>query len=537
MARSLRGQKRFDTSAFQPTEDMLVRPVPIGGLRGHDKMSPLPAMNPELLRLTRNINIRYGAYKTRDATDVVGDIAGAELLYACDVLLPNGDFFIIRFKVNGVDVFSNGVWNATSGDAFSGSKVAPFAITGWNDRILFTAGIGKIFELVFDPGFVITELVESPTDVIHLATFNGRVMASLKGTTVQWSVKNDHADWDGLGSGYEDLLSAPGGRPDQQTAIIPVTDELAYCLRTASVWQVGNTGDFDSPFSFSRVTTHVGSKFPNTVAATKRGFVCVGDGGQVWSISPEGTEDIAAPVSVDFDIELGAQRLMSGAYDVKFDEYRVTIPSSNMLTAQKVMRYSFSNKAWTEDIYPFPIKSIAYTQFAKVLSIDELVGTIDDLVGSIDDLGVGVRHPGCIYAMEGDGKYVVRDDNARSNDALRDVNFGGARVATGFRMESGDVKVGDPIKRQEFVELICWYEADTDVVLSFDYSYDGGTTWNLASQLTAPATNGRPRPISINRTADRDHLQFAVSTEATPSLRIISFQAMLREGARIVDAS
>lgn len=538
MARHLRGQPRFDTSQFQPTEDMLAKPVPIGGLRGHDKMAPLPAMNPEMLRLARNINIRYGAYKTRDGTETIGAIAGFELLYATDVLLPSGDFFIVRFKTTGVDVFANGVWNPTVGDVFTGSKVAPFAITGWNDRILFTAGNGrKVFELVFSPSFTITELVESPVDVIHLATFNGRVMASIKGTAVQWTVKNDHTDWDGLGSGFEDLLSAPGGRPDQQTAIIPVTDELAYCLRSASVWQVGNTGDFDSPFSFSRVATHIGSKFPNTVAATKRGFVCVGDGAQVWSVSPDGMMDIAAPVAVDFDIELGAQRLMSGAYDVKFDEYRVTIPSSNMLTAQKVMRYSFPNQAWTEDIYPFPIKSIAYTQFSKMLSIDELTGTIDDLVGSIDDLGVSVRNPGCIYAMEGDGKYVVRDDIARSSEALRDVNFGGARVSSGFRMESGDIHVGDPIKRQEFIELICWYESDAPVVFSFDYSYDGGQTWDLASQVTAPATNGRPRPISINRTADRDHLQFAVSTEATPSLRMISFQAMIREGARIVDAS
>lgn len=536
MARSLRNQPRYDTSQFAPTEDMLVRPVAIGGLRGHNKMSPLPSMDPELLRLVKNLNIRYGAYQTRDGTDLIGDIAGVEVLYATDVLLPDGSFFVVRFKTSGVDVFANGVWNVATGDIFTGSRIAPFAITGWNDRILFTAGIGKMFELVFSPGFVVTEIVDSPTDIIHLATFNGRVMASISGTSVYWTVKNDHTDWLGLGSGYEDLLSAPGGRPDQQTAIIPITDELAYCLRSSSVWQVGNTGDFDSPFAFSRVTTHVGSKLPNTVAATKSGFVCVGDAGQVWNVSPQGIEDIAPPVAIDFDIELGFQRLMSATYDVKFDEYRVAIPSVNMLTAQKVMRYSFSNKAWTEDIYPFPIKSLSYTHFAKVLSVDELVGTIDDLVGSIHDLGVGVRHPGCIYAMEGDSRYVVRDDNARSSDPLRDVNFSGARVGSGFRMESGDVHVGDPIKRQEFVELICWYESDTDVTLSFDYSYDGGVTWNLASQRTAYATNGRPRPMSIQRTADRSHLQFAVSTEATPNFKLISFQAMVREGARITDA-
>lgn len=537
MARKLKPLARFDTSQFQPTEDMLLKPIPIGGLKGMNKTAPLPAMDPELLRLVRNLNIRYGAYNSRNGTEVVGTIAGSELLYACDILLPSGGFYIVRWRTNGVDVFANGVWNVAGGAAFVGLRTAPFALTGWNDRVLFTAGVGKVYELVFEPAFVVTELTESPTDVIHLATFNGRVMASLKGTTVQWTSKFDHTDWDGLGSGFEDLLSAPGGRPDQQTAIIPISDEVAYCLRTASVWQVGNTGDFDSPFSFTRVYTHIGSKFVNTVAATKDGFVAVGDAGQVWSVSPQGAVDIAPPVSKDFDIELGYQRLMCGAYDVKFDEYRVTIPSSNMLTAQKVMRYSFMNQAWTEDIYPFPIKSMAYTQFAKVLSIDELTGSIDDLVGTIDDLGVGVRHPGCIYAMEGDAKWVARDDEARSSEPLRDTNFGGARVSSGFRMESGDIKVTDPIKRQEFAEIICWYQSDRPVTLNFDYSYDGGVTWNLASQLLAPATGERAKPISINRTADREHLQFAVSTEASPSVRIISVQAMIREGARIVDAS
>lgn len=536
MARNLKSMPRFDTSQFQPTEDMLVKPVQIGGLRGMNKMVPLPAMQGDLLRLVRNLNVRYGAYQSRDGTETIGTIAGAEILYACDVLLPDGSFYIVRWKTTGVDVFADGVWNATSGDTFTGSRVAPFAITGWNDRILFTAGIGKIFELTFGP-HIVTELSDSPENVIHLATFNSRVMASIFGTQIAWSVKADHTDWNGLGSGFEDLLSAPGGRPDQQTAVVPVTDEVAYCVRSASVWQIGNTGDFDAPFSFSRVWTYIGSKFPATVAGTKRGFICVGDGGQVWSVSPDGTEDIAASVASDFDIELGYQRLMSATYDVKFDEYRVTIPSSNALTAQKVMRYSFMNKGWTEDVYPFPMKSIAYTMFPKVLSVDELTGSIDDLVGSIDDLGVSIRNPGCIYGMEGNSKWVARDDKARGSEALRDVNFGGARVTSGFRLESGDVKVGDPIRRQEFVELLCWYETDAETTFDFDYSYDGGVTWNLASQVTVAATNGRARPLSIQRTADRDHMQFAVSTEASPNVRLISFQAMMREGARIVDAS
>lgn len=525
MARSMRGNgnQRFDTSQYTPTEDLLVRPVPIGGFGGMDTESPLPSMDPQKLRLVRNLVIRYGGYSARDGTDVIGTISGTELVYAVDVTLPeSGLAYIVRFRTNGVDVWDGANWVATTGAVFTADPDAPFAITGWNEKLLFTAGIGRIFELSFTAGYPVVELAESPLDVIHLATFNGRVVASLKGTTVQWSVKFDHTDWDGLGSGYEDLLSAPGGRPDKQTAIVPISDEAAYCVRSNSIWQMGNTGDFDSPFSFSQVYSGIGTKLPATVARIVRGFIAVGDNGQVWKVTPEGYEDISAPVATAFNIPVANIPRMSAAYDIKFDEYRVVVPGESDTTAQKVMRYSIPNKAWTEDVYPFPIRAISYTQ----------VLTRDDAT-----LGQGIRYPGFIYAMADEGKWVVRDEPGQNNNALRDVNFGGARSAGGFRVESGDVKLSDPIRRQEFVELLCWYESEGEVTINFDYTYDGGAIWNLASQVIVPATNGRPRPISVQRTADRPHLQLSVNSEAVPSFRLISLQAMMREGGRIVDAS
>lgn len=539
MARKSRVFQRWDVSQYSPTEDVLPRPVPIGGLVGMDTQSPLPSMDPAKLRLVRNLCIRYGAYQTRDGTDVVGEISGSELLYSTDVLLADGSYYLVRWRVDGVDVFINGAWVPATGPAWAGNKLAPFAMTGWGDSLLFTAGMGKkIFQLDLNPP-VLTELTDSPVGIIHLTTFNGRVIASGGSNgEVSWSAKNNHTDWTGLGSGFEDLRSAPGGRPDSQTAVVPISDELAYCIRSQSIWQVGNTGDFDSPFAFTRLFTYVGSRWPSTVVATPQGVICMGDTGQIWFINSSGYKDIAFNIhNLTTSMEQGFKRLAMAAYDLKRNEYRLTRPDINSLTAQMVLRYSIEKDAWTEDVYPFPIRSIAYTQFVKKLTVDELTGSVNSLVGTMDDLGVGVRNPGTVYTMPGDGKYVVRDDSLKSSLALRDTNFAGARAASGFRIESGDVKVGDPIKRQEFIEMICWYEAATDVTLNFDYSYDGGVTWALASQKVAPATNGRPRAIKVQRTADREHLQFAVSTEATPDVKIISFQAVMREGARTVDTT
>lgn len=532
MARKLRPNARFDTSGFQPTEDLIFKPVAIGGFKGQNKKSSRSAMDPAELQLVQNLCVRYGAYESRDGTEGVGTISPSDLLYAADVHLQNGSAYLVRWRTDGVDVFSAGAWVPATG-AFAGSKAWPFAITGWNDRILFTAGIGRIYELTFSPGFAVREIPDSPGRAIHLATFNGRVMASIYGTRVQWSVKLDHTDWSGAGSGFEDLQSAAGGKPDQQTAIVPVSDELAYCVRTGSVWSVGNTGDPDAPFSFTRNWTHIGSRYPQTVVSNERGFVAVADDGQVWVVTPEGVNEIGANISDDIDLDIPLMEQMSAAYDAKFGEYRLTIPSS-ATDSGKVLRYSFLNQGWYEDIYPFPIKSIAYTFIVTGMSTDELVGTTDNLVGATDDLGVPQKNKGFMYTMRDAARWVVRDSAALTNDPLKDIKWDGTRTASGFRMESGDVRATDVTKRCEIGQLILMYEADVPVDLTFEMT-ENDLDWDLVSAATAPATT-RTQPMSVDRNFERDHVQLAISTDVAPRVRIIAFQALVRDGARIVDA-
>lgn len=534
MARKLRPNPRFDTSTFQPTEDLLFKPISIGGFKGQDKKSSRSTMDPATLQLVQNLNVRYGAYESRDGTEGVGTISPSDLLYAADVHLQNGSAYIVRWRTDGVDVLSAGVWVPATGDSFAGSKTWPFAITGWNDRILFSAGIGRMYELTFSPGFSIRQIADSPGKIIHLATFNGRVMASIYGTRVQWTVKFDHTDWSGQGSGFEDLQSAAGGKPDQQTAIIPVSDELAYCVRTGSVWQVGNTGDPDAPFSFTRGWTHIGSRYPQTVVSNERGFVAVGDDGQVWVVTPEGVSEIGANVSDDIDLDIPLMEQMSAAYDAKFGEYRLTIPS-DATDSSRVLRYSFLNQGWVEDVYPFPIKSIAFTFIVTGMSTDELVGTTDALVGPTDELGTPTKNKGFMYTMRDTARWVVRDSAALTNDPLKDINWDGTRIASGFRMESGDVRAADVTKRCEIGQLILLYEADVAVDLIFEACEDA-ENWDLVSTATAPLTGRRTQPLSVDRNFERDHVQLAISTDVAPRVRIVAFQAMVRDGARIVDA-
>lgn len=563
MARSLRSSPRFITDSYQPQETDILVPVQAVGLKGMDIMTPLPYMAKDYGRLVENLVVRYNAYKSRDATAQLGSGATSRLLYASEVALTDGSRYLVRWREDGVDVFTGVDWEPAGGDAFSGSPDEPFAMTGWGDLIIFTGGnLQRLFALSFIAGVAeVTELLDSPIGVIHLTTFDSRVVAVLP-SRVQWSVKFDHADWTGLGSGYEDLRSSPGGKSDQPTAVVPITDELAYMVRTGSIWQISVTGNFDAPFAFGRLFTFVGSKYPTSVVPIQRGLICLGEH-QIWVITPDGFKDVAKPILTLLKVDDLFLRKIWAAFDAEFSEYRLSIPSEDSLTAHAILRYSLLTDGWSVDIYPFPVHSISYVQTNRPIPVDSLEGTVDDLEGAVDDLGSGPKINGAIYTVEmvdevviaiedlpgliGDlpgtigsyiqqGQFVVVDDATLNADPLRDVSSTQLRAESGFRIESGDIRIDDPLQRKDIVELVLVYESRGVATIHFDYSVDGGLTWTSFSSVNVSATT-RARPVNVDNYIDRDNIQFAAWTDASPDIQLIDLQVMTRQGARIVDAN
>ena len=176
-----------------------------------------------------------------------------------------------------------------------------------------------------------------------------------------------------------------------------------------------------------------------------------------------------------------------------------------------------------------------YSYYAKNLSIDELVGPINAQLGAIDDLGVGDRKGGFIYAMGGDGRHVVKDDTEQNNAALRDVNQIGLAAAGGWRIETSNIAGATPLHRIGITEVQLEYVAETDFELVVEYSTDGGTTWSLYSTQTLIASD-RPYLASVARWIERESIQFAVSTEASPHVRLIGLYVDSQRGGRIQDA-
>lgn len=539
MARALRFSTRQPAYGYgEVPAAVAVTPVPTFLLRGMNITLPKTRLPEGVSVLVQNLWIKDGAYQARDATSVVGTAAAADLVYAGEAILSDDSSFPLRFSTAGVEVYSVGAWTATTGTAWSTTDLRPFSITGWKDEVVFAESTLGIYKLAFTAGFPKT-LLTALANVQHLTTFNGRVVASLP-TRIQWSAKNSNSDWVGIGSGYEDLLSSPGGRTDAQTAVVPVSDDTAIVVRSQSFWQMQTTGSFDAPFSFTQLYAGQGSRYPRTCVGVPRGAMCLGDAGSVWLVTLDGgLKDVGKPIASALNAAPGELRLTTATYDPKNNEYRLCVPSA--AAAATVWRYNIDNDAWTQDTYSFPIRSISYALFAQGIAIDELTGTIDGLAGAIDDLITGVRKAQIFFAMKSPYRSVVQENARYNTDLLRDVDYtGGTKVITPAVIKTAPVRRGNLLVRAEVTQLVADYESSADVDGTFYVSSDAATWELLGLKVFAQNQDVAPvslAPVSWDATFDRDILFLQLSFANMRSTRLIDLFAFVREGGYRTDAS
>lgn len=503
--------------------------------KGMDTQLRLNQMSREVSRLVQNLRIRDQHYVTRDGTDTLGTVSTTQLIYATSVKLSTGRIWYIRWRTDGVDVLVGGTWTPVLGDAFTAPNTSQVSVTGWNDTLVFTIGIDQLFELSFVLNIpAVTRIVDSPENVGHVTTFAGRIICSIRDSSnIIWCVKNDNTDWTGQGSGNEALLSAPGGSVDQQTAIAPVTDEYAYCVRTNSVWQMTLTGDPDAPFRFTLLYQGVGSEYPGTVKSLNRAVAFVSRD-DVVMVSPEGKKNIGESIRERVRVDKQYLRDASADYDPRDNEYILSIPDANSLNAHKVYRYKVE-AGWTQDVYPFPVKSVSFVRYSGGLTINQLTGTINELAGATNDLGQSDRTVGLLFAMSGSSRFVARSSNAFSNDIERDVNSAGVRVPGGWRLETAYVMPQSTLRKVQIVTVEIEYEAETACDLTFEYSEDGGVSWIQYAARTA-AMSPKPRVLRVRQTVERDTIQIAVNCAATPTFRLIALHIHASTGGSIEDA-
>lgn len=502
------------------------------GPRGMNTLAKLSKLPREYSPFIKNLRLNRGFLSSRPGVAVLGAVAADPVMGIVDFVTSVGNSHVVRFTTTGMEQYQGGVWNAITGVTFTGGTGNYFTVAAWRNNMLVDNGIDGIFDVNLGAGTG-TRIAESfPAE--HVTTFASRVIASsvhdsgYQPYRIRWSAKLNHEDWTSQGSGFEDLLAAPGAGVDAVHGVFPVSDTIALMVRSRSIWTMAQTGLVGTPFLFSNMLSEIGSNSPESIADVPGGVVFLGLD-DIYVVTPSGPQPIGEPIRRQILDNIALPREAYGAYDPFRGEYRLGVREGSGTTSLNVIwTYSFADKGWTRAEYPFDIRALAFTRFAVSLTIGQLTGTIGDLTGPIGELGVTDRSQGMYFAMGDTGRFIVREEP----DDVQDVNNAGAATDSAIEIRTGLVKLED-YKRTQIMEVRLVYEAVTALTLNFEYSIDGGTTWiTYVSGVAAPATT-KPETLVIRKRLDVDWAQVRLTDTVLGQLDVIKLTISAVRGAKI----
>lgn len=527
MARPIEGRYASALGTFRQklnTPGNVVTPTPYWTPpKGLNTGVPLSRLPNEYASDIVNLMLDDTVMSSRKGLTEVGTSAGTAMA-VLSFVSPDRIGFLFRIRLTGMDEWNGTAWVPVNGMFFTGSTRDHFTWTGWGDELLLCNGIDRIRSYNTKTGIATVLLESFPCK--HLTTFDNRVIASatlegnFQGARQRWSVKNDNTDWtsettlDGIGAGFEDLRGTPGGYVDQLMGTFPLSDDTALVVRENSLWLQFVTGNVDTPFRYSKLATEMGSKARRSIVSTPFGvtFLSLTD---VVTCTQSGPSSIGAAVrrrSIVADVTDPED--VVALYDPRRSEYRLKTNTS-------VWRYNWIDQGWTRDRYATAIKQMSFVDYRVLgLRIGELVGTIGGLSGRIGDL---VRN----NADEGVHMMTSLDTVLREDSAALDDNG----IAAPIVVATGLLAAGSTLDRSEIIEAQLEYEAETEQLLAFEYSYDN-LTWTTYSQATITPTAG-PTILTVRRTLNSHNLQIRVTSLTLGKLKIIGFYPFIVRGARV----
>jgi len=456
---------------------------PPQGMNCTDTPATVPMAQP---RWAFNLVPDGGMWKTRYGTAFVGSGTGyvAEstqtIVYARHVIDSNGVEWTVRWSTVGVDVLVGNVWTACTGPTLAMNQYSHVAMTGWAGKIIFSDGQTGMYALDFSS--LTYSAISGAPSAQHLTMFNRRVIASVPDSSrVQWCVAGDYTDWTStnLGAGYEDLLSAPDGGMDSQTAVIPVSDEVAYLVRSNSLWQMEPTRNLEAPFAFSRVVANLGTRWAATCCAVPGGVAFMSDNG-VYMLRGGQVEDLTPPIRRVFvNAEQKMLRSATMCYDQVAEGLRLAgdfpiesgVPGASAVNI--VLRWHFRiGGGWTADSFADSqdVRAVSSTlNMRRRLSIGELTGTIGSLTGVIGDLGVSQYQSGILYVMSDPARgtnWVAREAPEYGSDTLYDTRGDGLAVGISAVLASGAAVPGGGFEATIGRTIVTVRAGDTGQTLS-----------------------------------------------------------------------
>ncbi|HEY6022391.1 MAG TPA: hypothetical protein VIY48_21790 [Candidatus Paceibacterota bacterium] len=432
---------------------------------GLDLNTPVSRMDLSYLPFIQNFKIQDGYYIGREGTKYLNTYAEPTGLMASFVWqTPQDVEWILRFTKTQMQYYDWGIggWINVSGISpnMSGGDSDYFQWTGYGSKLLFVNGKDGIYQtdLSTVPPTV-TKFGTGPVAPKFITTFGGRVIASnISGAPgrIQWSVKNNSTDWSGIGSGYDDLVSTPGGGIDESFGVYPVNDAQALVVRSHSIWLMSLTGDVNVPHRFSMLYANFGCDDPYSIVPVPGGIVGLFRD-NVYFVNEATIQPLGNTISSMFRVS-GNENYINrspnnkavGAYDPDVREYRLAL---RLIGGTVVLRYGFTHQHWTQDWYPVNIKHIF--GFPKLWSSP-------------------------IY----DSRLIMTGTDNRTFyetiNWLQDVSGGGGYVDASMYLVSGVIRATDSYHKTRLLKIFVEYDYSTlgafeDVEMQFYYSYDNWT--------------------------------------------------------------
>jgi hypothetical protein len=319
---------------------------------------------------------------------------------------------------------------------------------------------------------------------------------------IRWSAKNNSNDWDGIGSGFEDL-KVSAGSADEAMAGVAVSDETAIVVTEKTIRRMDVTGFVDAPFSFGFLDKSLGTLSRYTIRGVPGGCIFIGYD-DAFIVTLSGVERIGSKALRASLASISNPRTAYGYLDEYNSRYLVALKEGSQ---QVVWQYSLFDKGWTRLIFPFDVAAIDLSYF---------------------DIG-GVRFYGSYLTQAVREGLSTRENPTRTQD----VDLTGADVDAPIEARTGLIVPAGPLFKTQLIQLELVYESAGLQDIIFEYSSDGGNTWSLYGMVSVIATT-RPSSKKVVQTLTAEALQIRARSATLGKLKIISLHAHVLPGPRIV---
>lgn len=346
-----------------------------------------------------------------------------------------------------------------------------------------------------------------------------RFVGGVRPGSVQWPVNADPFDWEGLGSGNEDLAAQNIG--DEITGLFGLERELII-LRRRSIWHGTRQPFAAAPFRFLSVIDNIGCDLPHSAVRVPTGLIFADQRTRdVYFYQPGARpQPLGAAVNRDLFDDIGRLDFAQGSYDPFEKEYHLGIATSDGANISRVWVYSLEKEAWTLDIEP-EITALGIVSLPGVSPIiDELIGTIDaqfpEPTGAIDD-----------YREAGGLRPALLKGTASGDVILHTPLAGEDYDNCQYRFVFRSPNVGSPLRRRTVKDLSLRIEAS----LAGDYALGILKTEdppNYAVVKEGEVPTGRSNLRLPKKSVTGDDLFWELQTNA-PGFRLFSWWIRILE--------